>query len=634
VRAWPRRLQGQAILLVGLVLGATVFSYAWLTTRTQAAQLEEGLRADAAIMARNLAKRGAHHLLLGEFAELEAFLLNMAELPNITAIRVTEPDGTLLVDIRHPPGGPIAARPAPRSASIPPSPLRPPEIVGNALVLQESIQAGHLLGRVTLTYSLRPIAEMQAATWRRGLALGGLWAVGGALLLLGLLRPRLRAIQELAAFARSLDQRKGDTLPVRHAALEIAELGDALNAASRELQASERQLLAERERLAVTLASIGDGVVAVDPAGAVVFLNRVAESLTGWAAPAAAGRPLADVLVLLDAGTREPLAAVVEDGTRDGLILRGRGGAERCIVVTTAPMRTEHGNILGSVLVVRDVTAQVRAETDLQAAQATLIASEKLRALGQLAGGIAHDLNNKLMVILGHAELLRVTIRHPALETELTPLEVAAQQSAAVIRGILDFARQGTCVPTSPMALGPVVQAALTLTAYQWQEAASRQGAPITIQTALADCPPILGQPAEVQEALVQVLLNAAEAMPTGGTLTVSARTSGRSREWVDLTITDTGEGIPPAVQVKALEPFFTTKGVQRAGLGLAAVYGILQRHGGTVTLASTEGAGAAVTLRFQAAPASPAELVDAERAAGTRAADEPTVGVGTARAS
>jgi len=267
----------------------------------------------------------------------------------------------------------------------------------------------------------------------------------------------------------------------------------------------------------------------------------------------------------------------------------------------------------------------------LHRAQDTLVQTEKLRALGQLAGGIAHDLNNQLMIILGQAEILRLTVTHPVLERELPPLEEAATQGAAVVRQILDFAQQQPVGAPTPLALAPVVEEALALTRAQWKDVAERQGASITVHTALADLPPILGQAAELREALIQVIGNAVEAMPRGGTVTVAGRLvpkgtgepanrgigersapilqrpdapSPAEGEFVELTVTDTGVGIPAEIQPRIFDPFFTTKGVQRTGLGLAVVYGTLQRQGGTITVASTPGQGTTFTLRLPAAVA------------------------------
>ena len=291
-----------------------------------------------------------------------------------------------------------------------------------------------------------------------------------------------------------------------------------------------------------------------------------------------------------------------------------------------------------AALAIENARLYTEATQSLQAlhqAQETLVQTEKRRALGQLAGGIAHDLNNKLMVILGQAELLRRTVPHPGLVQELAPIEEAATASAAVVRQLLDFGRQHASVPHTSIALASVVQGALALTQGQWKDAAERQGASLTIHTALADLPPVLGQAAELREALVQMIGNAVEAMPTGGTLTIAGRvvergTGGTTAEqwtgnlvesspprhqsaappvhadggFVELTVTDTGVGIPAEIQPRIFDPFFTTKGVQRTGLGLAVVYGTVQRHGGAITVASTPGQGTTVTLRLPVAPA------------------------------
>ena len=203
----------------------------------------------------------------------------------------------------------------------------------------------------------------------------------------------------------------------------------------------------------------------------------------------------------------------------------------------------------------------------------------------------------------------------------LAPIEQAATQGAAVVRQILDFARQQPTGAFTPVALAPLVAEALALTRAQWKDAAERQGVSLTIHTALTELPPILGQAAELREALVQVIGNAVEAMPHGGTLTLAGRVvpataEAQSRsgaeetippQSVELTVTDTGIGIPAESQPRIFDPFFTTKGVQRTGLGLAVVYGTLQRHGGTISVVSSPGRGTTLTLRLPAAEAGPA---------------------------
>ena len=239
----------------------------------------------------------------------------------------------------------------------------------------------------------------------------------------------------------------------------------------------------------------------------------------------------------------------------------------------------------------------------LQAAQAELVRSEKLRGLGQMAAGIAHDLNNVLAAILGQVELVKLCGVPLELQDNLRTLETAAADGAQVVRRLQDFARQRASSPLVALALPPVVQEALDITGPRWKDEVQRRGHTIHVRVALGALLPILGHAPEIREALTNVIFNAVDAMPEGGALTV---TGTATPEAVCLHVADTGVGMPEAVRQKVFEPFFTTKGVKGTGLGLSVVYGIMERHGGRVTVASLPGEGTTVTLQFQAASTVP----------------------------
>jgi PAS domain S-box-containing protein len=267
---------------------------------------------------------------------------------------------------------------------------------------------------------------------------------------------------------------------------------------------------------------------------------------------------------------------------------------------------------------------QQRAFLDLQRAQEELVRSQKLRGLGQMAAGIAHDLNNMLAAILGQVELLKLRGAPPGVREGLDVLETAATDGAQVVRRLQDFARQRTISPLAPMELGQAIREALELTRPRWEDEMQRRGVRITVRSALAELPPVLGYPPEVREVLTNLIFNAVDAMPDGGTLSFAARVNGGAGEgakgpgepdspahsrapapsqpFVELTVTDTGVGMSEEVRQQALEPFFTTKGVRGTGLGLSVVYGIMERHGGKIAVASTLGQGTTIALRFQTA--------------------------------
>jgi PAS domain S-box-containing protein len=266
---------------------------------------------------------------------------------------------------------------------------------------------------------------------------------------------------------------------------------------------------------------------------------------------------------------------------------------------------------------------------DLQAAQGELVRAEKLRALGQMAAGIAHDLNNMLAAILGQAELLTLQVADPGARERLRLLETAARDGAHLVRRLQDFSRQRPSGVLLPCQIAPLVHEALEITRPRWKDEPQRRGRVIEVYTAVEGAPPILGHPADVREALVNLILNAADAMPDGGTLTLRVwaeeQRSGGAEErggeliaslrpcvpappHVVLEVSDTGVGMSEEVKARIFEPFFTTKGVQGTGLGLSMVYGIMERHGGHISVASAPGQGTTVTCRFRVAPATVAE--------------------------
>jgi len=248
--------------------------------------------------------------------------------------------------------------------------------------------------------------------------------------------------------------------------------------------------------------------------------------------------------------------------------------------------------------------------TRLEQAQDELVRSEKLRALGQMSAGIAHDLNNMLAAVLGQVELLKFRVRDPDVREGLDILERATMDGAQVVRRLQDFARQRVQSALGQVDLTQVIQEAVDLTRPRWEDEPQRRGAAIRVETKFAPNLQVLGHPAELREVLTNLIFNAVDAMPMGGILTVCARSVAerdkRGVPWVECSLMDTGIGMSEDVRRRIFDPFFTTKGVRGTGLGLSVVYGIMERHGGRVMVQSTPGAGTTLTLRLQAAVSVP----------------------------
>ncbi len=373
-----------------------------------------------------------------------------------------------------------------------------------------------------------------------------------------------------------------------------------------------RALVEEKERLRVTLQSIGDAVIATDTAGCVVLMNPIAEMLTGWLLSDAYGRPLDEIFPIINEQTRRPCAnpvtKVLESGTIVGLAnhtaLIARDGTECIIADSGAPIRDAAGAIIGVVLVFRDITTQSRLEEELAKAQ-------KLESLGVLAGGIAHDFNNLLTGILGNLSLIRASLApHDRLLLPVTHAETAACRARDLTQQLLTFASGGAPMKRKvqlPTLLDETVGFAL-------------HGS--NVQCAL-ELPPELWSIEADETQLAQVMsnltINAAQAMPDGGLLGVCAENLTLTPDtalplppgpYVCIRVRDTGMGIAEKDLSHIFDPFFTTK-QQGKGLGLAVAHSIIVRHDGHITVDSLAGAGTTFTLYLpagrQAVAAAPA---------------------------
>jgi signal transduction histidine kinase/CheY-like chemotaxis protein len=243
---------------------------------------------------------------------------------------------------------------------------------------------------------------------------------------------------------------------------------------------------------------------------------------------------------------------------------------------------------------------RTRALAELGAAQDQLVRTEKLRALGEMASGVAHDFNNLLASILGRSQLLLERVQDVKLRQWLKVIERAALDGARTVRRLQDFTGIRRDQPAVEVDLNQVVQQVLETTESIWRQDRRRTGGEIQVETALAEgLPPVAGDPAELREAFTNLVLNAVDAMPKGGTLTLRTEISDGQ---VQVEVRDTGTGIPEHIREKIFDPFFTTKGPKGTGLGLSMAYGILQRHNGRITVESEEGRGTIFRLLFPVA--------------------------------
>jgi GAF domain-containing protein/CheY-like chemotaxis protein/anti-sigma regulatory factor (Ser/Thr protein kinase) len=235
----------------------------------------------------------------------------------------------------------------------------------------------------------------------------------------------------------------------------------------------------------------------------------------------------------------------------------------------------------------------------LKMAQEGLVRAETLRAVGELAGGAAHHLNNLLTVVMGRLGLALAKLQAPELRRYLEPALKAARDSAEVVRRLQAFAHVNQVHLAELVDVNELVVDVIELTRPRWREEPNRRGLHIDVSLEPGVIPLVHAGPAALREALVNLVLNAIDALPSGGRIDIR---TWAAQGWVYCAVYDTGVGMTPAIQRRALEPFFTTKGVKTTGLGLSVSYGILRRHGGDLTIESGAREGTTVTFRLPVA--------------------------------
>ncbi len=305
-------LKTRLLLLVSSMLLVTGALSGWITARLESDRLIASMRASTAVLTANVATDCARYLVLEDYAELEAYLLKTAELPDIRTIQVSGPDGMLLGEIVHEQGRPPRANQVVDRITPPRLRAATVTVTDGLMIVWQPVEAGDLLGWVRVAYDLSAIHEAQHATWVHSLLLSLVWVILSAVLILIALRPMVRAIGALSSFARRLDEHKGEQIAVEHRSIEMEELCESLNYASRRLYAAEQQLINEQRLLhesetmyrSLFMATAG-GVVFQAAGGKITAVNPAAERIVG--------RTAAQMLEQLPED--RPWSAIHEDGS-------------------------------------------------------------------------------------------------------------------------------------------------------------------------------------------------------------------------------------------------------------------------------------------------------------------------------
>ena len=365
-------------------------------------------------------------------------------------------------------------------------------------------------------------------------------------------------------------------------------VSDTYKASLEDVQQRAEEIFQSEQRLITTITSIGDGVITCDPEGRIEMMNKVAEEMTGWTQEEALSAPLDQVFRIVNETTRQAAENPIDKvrrlnrvvGLANHTALLRPDGTELQIADSGAPIRNKEDQIIGFVLVFRDVTMERRTQN-------AMVAQEKLAVAGRLAATIAHEINNPLSSVLDMLYLMRSGVDEEDSRQYLQMAEAELKRVGEIVRAMLGLYRESQ----APILvdLGSTMQDILLLVERRLSELG------VTVSAELLPNACVMGFPAELRQVFTNLITNAAEAAGNGGEIwvTVSADGDGPGPSPVRgsaVIIRDNGPGIEPQVLAQLFQPFFTTKGEHGTGLGLWVSQGIVAKHHGRIDLQSSTG--------------------------------------------
>lgn len=373
----------------------------------------------------------------------------------------------------------------------------------------------------------------------------------------------------VAATGRIAKGDMGFKVPLKEDDGTLGQLAAAFNKMTTDLQ----EVTVSKSYVDSIIQSMADALIVTGPDAHIWKVNRAALELLQYEQKDLIGKTIGAIWKLPMEGVSQSFK------NREGFLVR-RDGERVTVNFSATPMLDDDGKVTGSVYLAHDLTERKRIE-------AMMLRSDKMSAVGQLAAGVAHEINNPLGIILGFAQgLVRRMAPGDPHSMPLQSIEREALRCKNLVQDLLTFSRTPH-LDREPIDLNKAIEGALSLV-----QAQARMGKAELVKELRTDIPMILANNNQIQQVIINLASNALDAMPNGGTLTVKTElTEDFPVSWVCLTIADTGEGIPADLVSKIFEPFFTTKPVgQGTGLGLSLVHEIVARHSGTIEVQSRPG--------------------------------------------
>lgn len=539
------------------------------------------------------------------FVGLDEICLGYVSNPSVVTARIADTHGKIIADSSARTLGTVLAQFPVRLPVGKEEPfLYVQELEHILYINRKLVFESTVFGYILLEVSKEPMLANLHQGRRRIVLLGILFGCIGFLLTWVVSLWLIRPLEQITSMVEVLSK-GGSVIDIPSSRIfEVEHLGHSFKQMVEKVTRRETALADERERLSVTLRSLGDGVISTDRKGLVTLLNRAAEEMTGWSEGKARGRSLAEVFQLVNrvtgASCEDPIQQVLSSGQlvapSGQVMLVSRDGKRRDIAESCAPIRDLSSEIVGAVLVFRDIT-------ELRNIEQERLKLKKLESLGTLAGGIAHDFNNILAAILGN---INMALYNDTLDEKtvqyLERAEKASLRAKGLTSQLLTFAKGGAPVKETA-SVAEIVKESAEFVLHGSNVSCTYR---IPEDLWLVDI-----DKDQISQVIQNLVINADHAMPMGGDITICCencpaedideefiRTSER---YVKISVHDTGVGIPADVLDKVFDPYFSTKH-QGSGLGLSICHSILARHEGHISVQSEPGTGTTFSLYLPSA--------------------------------
>jgi len=616
------RLHVQLALASGILLAITISITTVVNIQSQQQTLIENTTREAISLAKNISITGSYLVITNKLDELESLLIQSTTFPTISMTSVISAEGNTLSRVKKLASGDI-------SIIFDLSPIKVPEdeklktsidMELEKLVVWQPIKASTLLGWIKLDVSLNEVIKLQKQTIVDNLISAIIAIILDILFLLAILYVPAKRFKKIVNFSKSMTEHPGEKMDFSGGSYEINNLLNALNISSIQLEQQNSKIQKQAENLInlnaqkvlvqkeseqrEMLESMLESVVTIDENGDILTFNKAAEALFGYSENEVIGK---NVNILMPA----PYAQEHQSYLRHYL----EGGEARIIGIgREVEGKRKNGEIFSMRLSVAKLPKSIDGRrrfigscqdiTLLKQQEEQLRRSNKLSALGKLTGGIAHDYNNLLAIIHGHAELLKMNLgSEPKLQKYTNEVLHASERGAKLTKKLLNFS-QHKAPKTSVLNINHLLRELQ----FMLEKTLSSR---IELKYDLTEDLWLVGlDSGGFEDTIINMAINAMHAIESEGQLILqtqnqqlsfvdSQKMDLPSGEYVILNIIDSGKGMDQATKEKIFDPFFSTKGEFGSGLGLSQVYGFMERCGGGIMVDSSPGEGACFSLYF-----------------------------------